>query len=146
MTEEGSGTDEVQALTGEYSAKELFVSLQPLAGPYTVSISNAAGEVVYEKEVQTSNVVALNTDLTKYAAGTYTLLVENADEAYTATLSIGEGNGIKEIENEGWNNEKGHSSIFNHQFSIYYDLSGRRLSAPPAKGLYIQDKRVKIRE
>ena len=29
---------------------------------------------------------------------------------------------------------------------MFYDLSGRRLSAPPAKGLYIQDKRVKIRE
>ena len=30
--------------------------------------------------------------------------------------------------------------------SNIYDLSGRRLSAPPAKGMYIQDKRVKIRE
>lgn len=27
-----------------------------------------------------------------------------------------------------------------------YDLSGRRLSAPPAKGMYIEDKRVKIKE
>lgn len=27
-----------------------------------------------------------------------------------------------------------------------YDLQGRRLSAPPAKGMYIEDKRVKIRE
>ena len=38
------------------------------------------------------------------------------------------------------------SSILNPQSSIYYDLSGRRLSAPPSKGMYIQDKRVKIRE
>ena len=30
--------------------------------------------------------------------------------------------------------------------SKYYDLSGRRLSAPPAKGVYIQDGRVKIKE
>ena len=37
-------------------------------------------------------------------------------------------------------------SMFNVQRSTYYDLSGRRLSAPPAKGMYIQDKRVKIRE
>ena len=29
---------------------------------------------------------------------------------------------------------------------IYYDLQGRRLSAPPARGMYIQDKRVKIRD
>ena len=38
------------------------------------------------------------------------------------------------------------SSIFNPQSSIYFDLSGRRLSAPPAKGMYIEDKRVKMRE
>ena len=37
-------------------------------------------------------------------------------------------------------------SMFNVQRSTYYDLSGRRLSAPPAKGMYIEDKRVKIRE
>ena len=30
------------------------------------------------------------------------------------------------------------------QPSSYYDLQGRRLSAPPARGMYIQDKRVKI--
>ena len=37
-------------------------------------------------------------------------------------------------------------SMFNVQRSTYYNLSGRRLSAPPAKGMYIEDKRVKIRE
>lgn len=31
------------------------------------------------------------------------------------------------------------SSIFNPQFSIYSDLSGRHLSAPPAKGIYIEN-------
>ncbi|MBR3514687.1 MAG: hypothetical protein IKO12_09780 [Bacteroidaceae bacterium] len=30
------------------------------------------------------------------------------------------------------------------QPSSFYDLQGRRLSAPPARGMYIQDKRVKI--
>ena len=140
---EGNGTDEAQALTGEYSAKELFVSLQPLAGPYTVSISNAAGEVVYEKEVQTSNVVALNTDLTKYADGTYTLLVENADEAYTATLTIGEGTAIRNL-SESPNNGLAPSSKFNVPSSMLFDLSGRRLSAPPARGVYINSGKVRI--
>ena len=37
-------------------------------------------------------------------------------------------------------------SKVNVQCSKFYDLSGRRLSTPPAKGMYIQDKRVKIRE
>ena len=38
------------------------------------------------------------------------------------------------------------SSFVNRHSSSLYDLQGRRLSAPPARGMYIQDKRVKIRE
>ena len=143
---EGSNVGEGN-LTGEYSDKDLLVSLVPLQGPYTVTLTDAAGKEVYVKTVQTSSVVALNTDLSKYPAGSYTLTVENADEAYTAALSIGEGNGIKGIgQSDNLQLDKGHSSIFNPQSSIYYDISGRRLSAPPAKGMYIQDKRVKIKE
>lgn len=37
------------------------------------------------------------------------------------------------------------SSIFRPQPSIYYDLSGRRLSAPPAKGMYIEDGKLKCK-
>ena len=38
------------------------------------------------------------------------------------------------------------SSFVNRHSSSFYELQGRRLSAPPARGMYIQDKRVKIRE
>ena len=38
------------------------------------------------------------------------------------------------------------SSFVNRHSSSLYDLQGRRLSAPPARGMYIRDKRVKIRE
>ena len=38
------------------------------------------------------------------------------------------------------------SQASNSSSAYYYDLSGRRLSAPPAKGMYIQDKRVKIKK
>ena len=38
-----------------------------------------------------------------------------------------------------------HPSILNPQSSIYYDLSGRRLSAPPARGLYIEDGKLKCK-
>ena len=38
------------------------------------------------------------------------------------------------------------SSILHPHSSIYYDLSGRRQSAPPAQGLYIQDKKLKIKK
>ena len=56
---------------------------------------------------------------------------------------MGEGaksvNSIKDeawtMDNEQWNRK---------QRPLLFDLSGRRLSAPPAKGLYIEDKKVKI--
>ena len=38
------------------------------------------------------------------------------------------------------------SSFVNRHSSSLYDLQGRRLSAPPARGMYIRDKRVKSRE
>ena len=38
------------------------------------------------------------------------------------------------------------SSFVNRHSSSLYDLQGRRLSAPPARGMYIRDKRVKIRD
>lgn len=52
--------------------------------------------------------------------------------------------GIKEIEDGKWKNDKGQSSIFHLQSSIFYDLSGRRLSAPPARGTYIEEGRKKV--
>jgi hypothetical protein len=80
-------TDE-ENLTGEYSAHELFVNLKILSGTYTVTLRDAADNDVYRKDVQTNSTIALNTDLTKYPAGTYTLVVENSEEQYTATLTL----------------------------------------------------------
>jgi len=129
-----SATEE-ENLTGEYSAKELFVSLKPLTGPYTITLTDAAGNEVYRKEVQTSNVVALNTDLTKYAEGTYTLTVENAAEQYAATLSLPfDDVAVRDLP----------SSLTLQPSSLptWTDLSGRQLSTPPSqKGVYIRDGR-----
>ena len=52
---------------------------------------------------------------------------------------------------ENFYDEKFPASVSNvydayYQDNIIYDLQGRRLSAPPARGMYIQDKRVKSRE
>ena len=55
MRSSQSATEE-ESLTGEYSAKELFVSLQSLSGVYTIRLTDAAGNEVYCKEVQTSNI------------------------------------------------------------------------------------------
>ena len=134
MRSSQSATEE-ENLTGEYSAKELFVSLKPLTGPYTITLTDAAGNEVYRKEVQTSNVVALNTDLTQYAEGTYTLTVENAAELYTATLSLPlVDDAVRDLP----------SSLLSQPSSLptWTDLSGRRLTTPPTrKGVYIRNSR-----
>ena len=130
-------TDE-ENLTGEYSVKQLFVNLKILSGAYTVTLKDAADNVVYRKEVQTSSTIALNTDLTKYPEGTYTLVVENSEEQYTATLTLPlDDTAVRDL-----------PSIVNCKLSNckWYDLSGRQLSTPPAKGIYIRDgKKVVVR-
>ena len=123
-------TDE-ENLTGEYSVKQLFVNLKILSGAYTVTLKDAADNVVYRRDVQTSSTIALTTDLTKYPAGTYTLVVENSEEQYTATLTLPlDDTAVRDI-----------PSIVNCKLSNckWYDLSGRQLSTPPAKGIYIRD-------
>jgi hypothetical protein len=139
-SEEGASTSdeaaEQEMLTGEYSARELFVSLKTLTGAYTVTLTDAAGKVVYRKEVQTSNVVALNTDLTQYPDGEYTLTVENAEEQYTALLSLPlVDDAVRDLQDNQSVNRKSVNGKF-------LDLSGRRLnSLPTRKGIYIRDGR-----
>jgi hypothetical protein len=139
-SEEGAAqTDEAseqEMLTGEYSARELFVSLKTLTGAYTVTLTDAAGEVVYRKDVQTSNVVALNTLLTDYPDGEYTLTVENAEEQYTALLSLPlVDDAVRDLQDDKSVNRESVNGKF-------LDLSGRRLnSLPTRKGIYIRDGR-----
>ncbi len=131
-------TDE-ENLTGEYSDHELFVNLKILSGTYAVTLKDAADNVVYRRDVQTSSTIALTTDLTKYPAGTYTLVVENSEEQYTATLTLPlDDVAVRDIP----------ASIVNGKSvnGKWYDLSGRRLSTPPAKGVYIRDgKKVVVK-
>ena len=133
-------TDGEENLTGEYSAKELFVDMNSLSGIYNVALTDAIGNEVYRKEVQTSNIVALNTDLTKYAEGTYTLTIENNEELYTATLTLPLiDDAVRHLSTTPSSN-----SSIRHS---YYTLSGHRLSTPPTrKGIYIQDgKKVVVK-
>ena len=125
-------TDE-ENLTGEYSDHELFVNLKILSGTYAVTLKDAADNEVYRRDVQTSSTIALTTDLTKYPAGTYTLVVENSEEQYTATLTLPlDDTAVRDL-----------PSIVNCKLSNCkcFDLSGRQLSTPPAKGVYIRDGR-----
>ncbi|MBR1665531.1 MAG: hypothetical protein IJ699_04825 [Bacteroidaceae bacterium] len=139
-SEEGAATSdeasEQEMLTGEYSARELFVSLKALTGAYTVTLTDAAGEVVYRKDVQTSNVVALNTLLTDYPDGEYTLTVENAEEQYTALLSLPL---VDDAVRDLLYDKSVNSKSVNGKWS---DLSGRHLNSQPIrKGIYIKDGR-----
>lgn len=139
-SEEGAATSdeaaEQETLKGEYSARELFVSLKTLTGAYTVTLTDAAGEVVYRKDVQTSNVVALNTLLTDYPDGEYTLTVENAEEQYTALLSLPL---VDDAVRDLLDDKSVNSKSVNGKWS---DLSGRHLNSQPIrKGIYIKDGR-----
>ena len=133
IADEGS---DAEKLTGEYSIKNLFVNFKPLSGTYTITVTDANDEEVYHKEVQTDNVIALNTALSTYASGTYTLTVENAEEAYTATFILDDETALRDIPSD--------QIVSKSVNSKYYDLSGRRLSAPPVRGVYIEDGRKKV--
>ena len=120
-------------LSGEYSETKVFVRLNALTGNYTATLTDASGQVVYRKTVLTDNVLALNTALTAYGPGSYVLILENDEEAFTATLNI-EPNGIRSTPSPSLSR------------GAIYDLQGRKLMKAPMKGLYIQDgKKVVIK-
>ncbi len=106
-----------EALTGEYSIKELFVNFKTLTGPYTITVTNAAKDIIYNKVVQTSNVVALNTDISTYPKGSYTITIENENEVYSAEFNIKDEDGLS------------HTLSPVKQGSIY-NLKGQRLTKP----------------
>ena len=129
-------------LTGLYSSRELFLNLKMLVGAYTISLANAAGQVIYRREVQTNNIVAVNTDLTIYDAGEYTLTVENSKELYTARLVLPladtEEVAVRDL-----------PSSFNSKSSTlnWTTLSGQHLHSTPTRpGLYIVgEKKVYVK-
>ena len=123
-----------ETLTGEYSIKDLFVNFKPLSGAYMITVTDANDQEVYHKEVQTNNVIAFNTALSTYSKGSYTLTVENAEEAYTATFILGDKTAVRDIPAQHILNSKSSNRT-------WYDLSGRRLMMPHAKGIYIRDGR-----
>jgi hypothetical protein len=148
--EEGYGmiADEggdAETLTGEYSIKDLFVNFKPLSGAYTITVIDANDQEVYHKEVQTDNVIALNTALSTYAPGTYTLTVENAEEAYTATFILDDETAVHDLPSDAMVNSKSVNAKC-------YDLSGRQipqssfLNHQLKRGIYIRDgKKVVVK-
>ena len=137
--EESTESADEETLTGEYSLKELFVNFKPLAGPYVITICNESGTEVYRKEVQTNNVIALNTDISDYPKGEYTITVENNEEAYTANFSIDDAVGIRRPTPDP-SRDGGETA------GAVYDLSGRKIHRTLPRGIYIRDgKKVVVR-
>ena len=116
-------------LYAEYSNQQLGINLDPLDDAYLVRIADETGKTVYEKAVNAGNIVGLSIDISAYAEGRYTITVENSNETFTGRFET-QPTGIKEAK----------SKCLEAKDAIY-DLQGRRLAAPPAKGVYIQDGR-----
>jgi len=121
----GRRAEEV-SLYGEYNDQLLDINLNPLDEAYLVRITDNAGQTVYEKVVNTSTIVALNIDISKYPEGQYTITIDNSKETFNGVFDT-TTTGIAEIVNGKSSNGK---SIYN--------LQGQRINGLQ-KGLNIMD-------
>jgi len=86
-------------LYGEYNNLQLDINLDPLDEAYTVRITDGTGKVVYEKAINAASIVGLNIDISTYAAGRYTVTVENSQESFTGEFEVQKQTvGIDEID------------------------------------------------
>ena len=121
-------------LSGEYTLRLLDLNLGNMSDTYDVTITDDAGEVVYQKTVRTADVLALNIDVSEWAAPSYTINVENDYEQYVGTFEL-TPTSIEEVKSE-------ELKVKN---DAMYDLTGRRVTTP-TKGLYIiNGKKVVMR-
>ena len=107
-----------QSLYGEYNNLLLDINLDPLSEAYLVRITDETGKVVYEKAINAGSIVALNIDISAYAAGRYTVTVENSQETFTGEFDT-QTTGIRDALRLK-NNEEIKNKIYN--------LQGQRLS------------------
>lgn len=116
--------EEAQSLYGEYSNLRLGINLDPLDAVYQVRITNESGQVVYEKNINAGNIVALDIDISTYAEGRYTVTVENSHETFSGEFEM-QTTGIEEVRNK-------HELVRGY----IYNLQGQRISSL-RKGLNI---------
>ena len=116
--------DAESSLYGEYNEQQLDINLDPLEEAYQVRITDASGNVVYEKAINAGNIVGLNIDISNYPKGRYTATVENNLEVFTGEFEA-QATGIEEVRCK---KEEVRSDIFN--------LQGQRISSLQ-KGLNI---------
>ena len=119
-------SEEEQSLYGEYNKQLLAINLDPIDEAYLVRITDETGNVVYEKAINAGNIAALNIDISGYAAGLYTVTVENSQESFTGEFEV-QTTGIRDALRLK-NNEEIKNKIYN--------LQGQRLNTLQ-KGLNI---------
>ena len=100
------------SLFGEYNDLRLCINLDPLYDTYLVRITDEICKVVYEKNIDTGNIVALNIDISAYTEGRYTITVENSYESFIGefearTTGIEEARKEKEVPSNHIYNLKG---------------------------------------
>ena len=117
-------SEEEQSLYGEYNDVQLGINLEPVDEAYQVRITDETGKTVYEKAVNAGNIVGLNIDISTYAKGRYTVIVENSQELFTGEFET-QATGIEEVRCK---TEDVRDAIYN--------LQGQRLSTLQ-KGLNI---------
>ena len=115
---------EEQPLYGEYNDQQLGINLDPLDDAYQVRITDESGKVVYEKDINAGSIVGLSIDISAYAKGRYTVVVENSLESFTGQFEV-QTTGIEE-----------NVKIEKLKNVSIYNLQGQRLSAMQ-KGLNI---------
>ena len=76
------------SLYGEYNQQQLNIHLDPLDETYVVCITNESNEIVYEKTVNTVDLVGLNIDISTYEKGCYTATVENYYESFVGEFEV----------------------------------------------------------
>ena len=116
------------SIYGEYNEQLLGINLNPIDDAYQVRIADETGKAVYEKDINAATIVGLNIDISAYAAGRYTITVENNDESFTGefdTETTGISDALRLNKNEERINDK-----------HIYNLQGQRLSSLQ-KGLNI---------
>ena len=99
------------SLYGEYNDQLLDINLNPLDEAYLVRITDHSSKTVYEKTINTENIVALNIDIFAYPEGQYTVTIENRYEVFNGVFDTS-ATAIAEIVNGKLSNGK---SIYNLQ-------------------------------
>lgn len=123
---------EEQSLYGEYNDQLLGINLNPLDETYQVRITDQAGKVVYEKDVNAGSIVGLNIDISAYAKGRYIITMENSQELFTGEFET-ETTGIEGVRSKGVEAR-----------DYIYNLQGQRLESVPRKGIYIQNGKMYV--